>query len=220
VTFSGHRPSYTGDRPDVLRLVPTVTRRVLDVGCATGRLGAALAQRTGAEVWGVEPNRAFAAEARRRLYRVIARPVEDAIDQLDGAMFDLIVCADVLEHLADPACVLLRLRPLMTEGGRLVVSLPNVRFFDTFVQLGLRGTWPQRARGVHDRSHRHWFTDRDARTLFSDSGYEVESAAANYRLVERPSRVNKYAQLVALGPLRGFLAYQYLYRLRRSSKRG
>jgi 2-polyprenyl-3-methyl-5-hydroxy-6-metoxy-1,4-benzoquinol methylase len=205
--------SYTGERPDVAALVPRA-RRILDVGCATGAVGEALKRRTGAEVWGVEPDEALARDAERRLDRLLAVPVEEAIGALRDERFDVVVCADVLEHLDDPEATLRALRSLLEPGSCMVVSLPNVRFYDTFVQLALRGTWPRRERGLFDRTHRHWFTDGDARALFDSAGLVVEKAAANYRLVERPARLNRHARLFARGPLRPFLAYQYLYRLR------
>src|SRR3954453_1043831 len=62
--------AYTGSRPDVRALVPRSARRVLDLGCATGALGAALKEH-GAEVVGVEVDRAHAREAERRLDRVV-----------------------------------------------------------------------------------------------------------------------------------------------------
>ncbi len=209
--------SYTGDRPDVATLVPSAAR-ILDVGCATGTLGAGLKRRTGAEVCGVEPDARLAREARRRLDRLLATPVEDAIEALRDERFDVVICADVLEHLDDPEATLAALRTLLAPTGCIVVSLPNVRFYDTFVQLAVRGTWPRRERGLFDRTHRRWFTDRDARALFDSAGLVVEKAAANYRLLERPARVNRHAHLLAHGPLRPFLAYQLLYRLRPVAK--
>ena len=209
--------SYTGDRPDVAALIPPAGR-ILDVGCSTGTLGESLKRRTGAEVWGIEADTRPAREAARRLDRVLATSVEEAIDTLHDERFDVVVCADVLEHLDDPQATLAALRALLAPGGCIVVSLPNVRFYDTFVQLAVRGDWPRRDRGLFDRTHRHWFTDRDARALFDSASLVVEKAAANYRLLERPARLNRYARFVARGPLRGFLAYQYLYRLRPAAR--
>ncbi len=213
MTSAARHASYTGDRPDVLALVPPA-RLILDVGCASGRLGEALKRTTGAEVWGVEPDGTLVREARRRLDRVLATTVEETIGTLRGERFDVVVCADVLEHLDDPETTLAALEAMLSPGGCIVVSLPNVRFYDTFVQLAVRGTWPRRERGVFDRAHRHWFTDHDARAMFSSAGFVVEVTTANYRLVERPARLNRYARLLARGPLRPFLAYQHLYRLR------
>jgi methionine biosynthesis protein MetW len=218
VSSTAREASYTGDRPDVAALIPPAGR-ILDVGCATGRLGETLRRRTGVEVWGVEPERTLALEASGRLDRVLAIPVEDAVGTLRGERFDVVVCADVLEHLEDPEATLAGLRTLLVAAGCVVVSLPNVRFYDTFVQLAVRGTWPRRDRGLFDRTHRHWFTDRDARSLFRSAELVVERATANYRLVERPRPINRHARVVARGPLRPFLAYQHLYRLRPATMR-
>lgn len=43
-------PSYIGQRPDIERLIDGNARAVLDVGCSTGTLGAAIKARTGAKV--------------------------------------------------------------------------------------------------------------------------------------------------------------------------
>lgn len=48
------KPSYTGPRGDLARLVPEPCRSFLDVGCATGELGASLKRsRPGAQVVGL-----------------------------------------------------------------------------------------------------------------------------------------------------------------------
>jgi 2-polyprenyl-3-methyl-5-hydroxy-6-metoxy-1,4-benzoquinol methylase len=206
--------SYTGPRTDVLQLVPPTPRRVLDVGCATGRVGEEIKRRTGAEVWGIERDDAFAGEAAHRLDRVVAGDVDEILPRLRGEHFDVVICADILEHLPDPERSLAGIRDVLERSGCVVVSLPNVRFYDTFVQLGVKGTWPRRERGIYDRTHLHWFTDADARALFAGAGFVVDVARSNYRLIERPSRVNAAAHHFARGPLRGFLAYQHLYRLK------
>jgi 2-polyprenyl-3-methyl-5-hydroxy-6-metoxy-1,4-benzoquinol methylase len=205
--------SYTGRRPDILALVGEAPRRVLDVGCATGELGADLKERFGSEVWGVEPDSSFSRSAGDRLDHLIPLPLEEGLARLAGQEFDLIVCADVLEHLDEPLAALRQLRPMLGSGGRCIVSLPNVRFYETFVQLAFRGTWPRRERGLFDRTHKHWFTDADARALFAEAGFDVERAASNYRLRDRPGRLDRLARIIGRGPLRPFLAYQHLYRL-------
>ena len=53
--------AYEGERPEVQELVPAGARRILDLGCAAGALGAALKRRGGAEVVGVELDPAYAA---------------------------------------------------------------------------------------------------------------------------------------------------------------
>lgn len=65
-------PSYVGSRGDVQALVPSSAASILDVGCATGELGASLMRRLGATVVGIELCPAMAAVARTKLERVLA----------------------------------------------------------------------------------------------------------------------------------------------------
>lgn len=51
---------------------------------------------------GVEYAPEVAALAAERLDRVIATRIEDALPELPDNYFDVIICADVLEHLVDP----------------------------------------------------------------------------------------------------------------------
>jgi SAM-dependent methyltransferase len=204
--------SYTGIRDDVTSLVPAA-RRVLDVGCSDGSLGASL-RSGGAEVWGIDYDHGFATQAAEKLDRVLDGDAVERLAELDGERFDAVICADVLEHLVDPWDVLLQIGELLSPGGAVVVSLPNVRFYTTFVELGLRARWPRRDRGVHDRTHLRWFTDADARAMFADTGFAVTDAVTNYRLADRPMHpLNPHARRFARGPLKGVLAYQHLYRL-------
>jgi 2-polyprenyl-3-methyl-5-hydroxy-6-metoxy-1,4-benzoquinol methylase len=205
--------SYTGVRDDVTALVPATAKRVLDVGCSDGSLGAGL-RAEGMEVWGIEYDPAFAATAAERLDRVLEGDAAARLAEITES-FDAVICADVLEHLVDPWGVLRRIEALLAPGGTCIVSLPNVRFYTTFLELGIRGRWPRRDRGVHDRTHLRWFTDADARAMFAETGFVVDEAVTNYRLADRPThRLNLHAARVARGPLRGLLAYQHVYRLR------
>ena len=205
--------SYTGPRPDVLALAPEGACRILDVGCSDGTLGASLSG-IGVEVVGIEHDSALAARARKRLSEVFQGDATEALRSLSDESFDLVLCADILEHLPDPWATMREVRRVLTSGGACVVSLPNVRFWTTFTQLGLHGRWPRKDRGVHDRTHLSWFTDRDARQLFSETGFSVTDYAANHRLSDDPSRrLNRLARYVARGPVGPFVTYQNLYRL-------
>lgn len=98
-------------------------RRLLDVGCGHGLLMDE-ARRRGYRVQGLELSRAAVRHARERL----ALPVrEEALEQAEfgDRRFDVIVLADVLEHLQDPVGALERCRALLSPGGALVVVTPD-----------------------------------------------------------------------------------------------
>jgi len=217
---SEFNPSYVGRRSDVERLLPPGVHSVLDVGCSVGALGASIKASTGAQVTGIEYSPAMAAEAEKVLDRVFVGDATAVIDgtSLEGMQFDAIIFADVLEHLPDPWLVLRRAVRLLSPGGRIIASLPNIRHLSTIYHLVVLGYWPYRDRGIHDRTHLRFFTRRNVLELFRSANLEIESVDAKYRLVERPHRINRFAKYFALPGLRGFLAFQYLVTARPASK--
>ena len=98
--------AYENPRPAIQRRVPADTRRVLDLGCSSGAVGAAIRSRTGAEVVGVELDENYARRARERLSRVIEADIEELAGRPHLATelgeFDCLIAGDVLEHTRDP----------------------------------------------------------------------------------------------------------------------
>jgi methionine biosynthesis protein MetW len=212
-----HRPAsrlgaYGGDRPEVRALVPQGARRVLDLGCSMGAVGEALKREREVEIVGVEVDPAFAEAARQRLDRVVEADLEELLARDDPGLgpFDCVVAADSLEHLRDPWSALAGAVRLLEDGGSAVVSLPNVRFFETFWQLGVRGTWPRRDEGIFDRTHLRWFALRDARALLEGAGLEVTTVSSLIRVRPMGSRFDRWFGWLARTPLRELFAFQYV----------
>lgn len=213
--------AYESPRPDVQALVPAGVRRVLDLGCSSGALGAALKGREGCVVVGVERDASYAASARAVLDAVVEADLADFDPSLaaqrleageEGSSFDCVVCADVLEHLADPAVVLARAVGVLARGGCVVVSLPNVRHWETFWQLGVRGTWPRRSVGIFDRTHLRWFTLRDAWGLLEDAGLRVEAVERVLRVRPEGPMASRTARLLGRTPARTLVTWQHVLR--------
>lgn len=134
--------------------------RVLDVGCASGGLLALLRPRAG-HLAGLELSATAAHAAAQVADHVVQGALEDPDLPFEADSFDLVVLADVLEHLADPAAGLARAASWCRPGGGTVlVSVPNVAHWQARLTL-LRGRWPQEDSGTFDASHLRWF-DRDA----------------------------------------------------------
>lgn len=206
---------YTGARPDVVRMIRTSPKRVLDIGCGAG-LTAGLIAKLFPEtmVVGVEPDEKLAAAARSGMFTVLNARVDsaDTLESLEKlGPFDLIICADVLEHLPEPARVLSALTRLLIKGGALITSIPNVRHVSTFVSLGMFGIWPMRDRGIHDRTHLRFFTRRNILDLGRDAGLVLMKERRNLRLFEASAWSMIPAKLMDFWPFRGFLTFQYLH---------
>ncbi|MEW2454216.1 class I SAM-dependent methyltransferase [Streptomyces albus] len=115
------------ERPAMLALAGDVAgRRVLDAGCGSGALFAALRDR-GAEVTGLDASAGMLALARQRLGADAPLHVADLKDPLpfaDGA-FDDVVASLVLHYLEDWGPTLAELRRVLAPGGRLIASVDH-----------------------------------------------------------------------------------------------
>ena len=173
---------YETDRPDIQRHVPRDARRILELGCSSGALGAALKARQEVTIVGVEPSSVHAAEASERLDRVLAVDAEAFLraPRPPEAPFDCLIAADVLEHLVDPWSVLAGTVELLSPGATVVVSLPNVAYWRGLVRLVRSGRWPLDAEGVFDRTHLRWFTHDDALELLRQAGLRAVDVEPRY----------------------------------------
>jgi SAM-dependent methyltransferase len=145
-------------------------RRVLDIGCAGGYLGAILAER-GYEVTGVERPGGSSAGFPETV-RLVEADLDAGLPDLAGT-FDYVLCADILEHLKDPLALLRQIAPKLAAGGRLVASLPNSGnlYFRLTV---LAGRFPRHDRGLFDRTHLHFLVWDGWVDLLARGGFRVE----------------------------------------------
>jgi 2-polyprenyl-3-methyl-5-hydroxy-6-metoxy-1,4-benzoquinol methylase len=183
-------------RPGVQALFGHQPRRLLDIGCATGAVGAGLKGAIpGLWVWGCELNEQAAAVAARRLDHVSTAPRErwSADDLARIGSIDTVLLLDVLEHMYNPWAELEFLARHLPPGAQVVVSLPNVGHFAVLEQLA-RGAFPYSPQGILDVTHVRFFTYAGMLEMFDQTGFEVESASALSRspatpIAQFPARV-------------------------------
>lgn len=147
--------------------------RVLDIGCAAGSIAQFLREQRQCRVVGIEGNTDMALKARTYCEQVVIGDLEspDIFSDIKGP-FDIIICADVLEHLRCPESTLLQAGKLLKPEGRLIVSLPNIANWRIRLQL-LRGRFDYCDTGILDRTHLRFYTRRTAIELVQSCRFSI-----------------------------------------------
>ncbi len=196
-------------RTDLIQVIAKGAHSILEVGCAEGATGAALkANGCAGQVTGIELDADAARLASTRLDRVIFADVEK-IDFLKEALvpesFDYIICGDVLEHLRDPWYQLERLLILLKVGGKLIVSLPNIRYYGVLFPLMFNDDFTYQAAGILDRTHLRFFTKSSSEKMLKSAGL------TNLKLKSLMNkRRDKLLNLLSAGLLSGLVSPQWL----------
>ena len=144
-------------------------KRVLELGCATGSVTKVLAER-GCRVVAVEIDPDAAQLAKEWAEEVIVGDLDtiDLTAALGDATFEVVVAADVLEHLRDPGRCLQACLERLEPGGEVVLSIPNIAHGDVRLAL-LQGRFQYRPLGLLDESHLRFFTRASLEQFLADN---------------------------------------------------
>jgi 2-polyprenyl-3-methyl-5-hydroxy-6-metoxy-1,4-benzoquinol methylase len=164
---------YQQNRSEMLAFLPVNVGRLIDIGCGEGRFGEAVkARHPNCETWGLEPIAEAAVAATLRNDRVLNMPMEDTVE-LPTSYFDVVTMNDVLEHMTWPEPALALARRILCPGGKLILSLPNVRYYLNVRDLVFKNDWEYRDFGILDRTHFRFYTTKSATRLLQSNGFEV-----------------------------------------------
>ena len=153
--------------------------RILEIGCATGHLSEYLINEKKCTVTGVESDPDQAAVARQRGLEMITGHIDDPAVQaeldsrLSGAQpFEVVFMSQVIEHIAEPEAVLLKIREWLVEDGILIISTCNIAHWKCRLRL-LRGKWEYEDYGVFDHGHLRFFTLKSFAAMLEKCGYKT-----------------------------------------------
>lgn len=159
-------------------LVPVTAKNILEIGCASGRLGEAIKTRNGQINYvGIEIVPSAGELAKLKLDQVFVDNIE-YFDwkKLDSKFFDCIIFGDVLEHLIDPKKTLQAAIKNLTTDGDVITCLPNIGHWSIINGL-LHGTWDYADSGLLDRTHLRFFTIKTFKDLLNECGLNVVQEA-------------------------------------------
>lgn len=146
--------------------------KVLDVGCSDGYLAKFLPRN---DVYGVDYNPIALKRAQQWCKATKLSNLNDISDDtplLFNEKFDVIVFADILEHLLFPDKVLQYFKKMLKSEGKVIISLPNVALWRVRLQL-LFGKFDYTEYGVLDNTHLHLYTFKSAKKMVESSGLKV-----------------------------------------------
>ena len=149
---------FKGERSELKKFIPSDVKTVLEIGCGEGGFRASFNNHI--EYWGIEPNAEVSKIAESKLYKVFNATYEKVEKDIPNGYFDLIVCNDVIEHMIDHDFFFENIRNKMKEDGKLLISIPNVRFINNLYNLLFRKDWKYEEEGILDRTHLRFFTKK------------------------------------------------------------
>ncbi|MFA7240540.1 MAG: class I SAM-dependent methyltransferase [Sulfuricellaceae bacterium] len=170
--------------------VPLNAQSILDVGAGPGGVGKVLRNRGFAgRIVAIEPVAERIAPNAENYNELHACYIEDFKTE---QRFDVIMLADVLEHLHDPWQALQSLRPLLSAEGLLLVQVPNVMHPDFLLNF-VCGDARYVPAGICDITHIRWFNRLSIIRAVEEAGYSVKAVSRVYKNDQERSTANQPA---------------------------
>jgi SAM-dependent methyltransferase len=144
---------------------------VLELGSSTGRMSEMLRQR-GCHVTAVDTSVSAGTRAAGRADRFMLIDLESPNwpEQFRDEQFDIVIAADVIEHLRNPLELLGAVSRVLAPDGKLILSIPNVAHGTVRLAL-LSGRFEYSEIGLLDRTHVHHYTWKEILLLLEHAGW-------------------------------------------------
>ena len=150
-------------------------KSVLEIGCGPGSISKVLAKKNGCKVVGLEIDQSAIDKAAAHCVSVLKVDLNstDWPFLLDNsAKFDVVVAADVLEHLHNPWKSLQQMSTFIGPDGYMVISLPHVGHASVMACI-LNGDFEYRNWGLLDRTHIRFFCLKNVEHLVAQAGLKI-----------------------------------------------
>jgi len=205
---------YSNIRLDLVNLITKKDNfKVLEVGAGYGETLIYLKEsRNAKEVIGVDVNfDKLKKKSYDRTDKFIFGDIEKISLEEYKNHFDVIILADILEHLKNPKDILKKLKQNLKKDGEIIASIPNIRNSNALYKIFIKGSFLYEDEGLFDNTHLRFYCKKDMISLFNESGFKVsfiESALKNYRQKSIKKTINR----ITFGLFEEFLTTQYFIR--------
>ena len=172
----GKESEYDADRfrdllETILPFIPDRSTRIIDIGCATGKLLSLFTDKGYSATVGLDPSPGCATAA-EKLYgiKVLVGPFSKLAEIRET--FDCIILAGVLEHVLDIRDVLMLLLDHLSDSGIICVQVPDASRFSN---------WPDAPFQQFSTEHINFFSSLSLRNLLESLGaYEEKSVEGTH----------------------------------------
>ncbi|MDH4402702.1 MAG: class I SAM-dependent methyltransferase [Flavobacterium sp.] len=205
---------YSNIRLDLINLIDKKSQnlKVLEIGAAYGETLFYLKKNgIASEVVGVD---IFEDAKNKQNYKPLDQFIFGDIEKIDlpeyFQHFDLILLADVLEHLFEPKSVLETLKKYLKEDGKIIISMPNIRYYSALYKIVFKGDFKYEESGIFDYTHVRFYCRKNIQELLETAGYKVlkqESSIINYQ----GKSIAKLINLITFGIFEEFFSTQYFF---------
>lgn len=169
---SGHHHNYL--LPPLLKFLNTVQQnrtkklRVLDIGCGNGSLSYLVAKQ-GCEVIGIEDSASGVATASKNFPEckfIYASVYDLPYSELEGS-FDVVISAEVIEHLQFPRELIRAAKKCLKPNGSLILTTPYHGYLKNLV-MSLTGKMDSHFTVLWDGGHIKFFSVQTLSTLLTE----------------------------------------------------
>jgi 2-polyprenyl-3-methyl-5-hydroxy-6-metoxy-1,4-benzoquinol methylase len=219
MNYNEKAPDYFSNiRKDLINLIDANAKdlKILEVGAAYGETLYYLKQNgIAAEAVGVD---IFEDTKNKQNYKPLDRFIFGDIEKIElpeyNQYFDLILLPDVLEHLFEPKSVLETLKKYLKEDGKIIISMPNIRYYSALYKIVFKGDFKYEESGIFDYTHVRFYCRKNIQELLETAGYTIlkqESSIKNYQ----GKSLSKLINLITFGIFEEFFSTQYFFVVRK-----
>ncbi len=210
------RNYFSGVRLDIVSLLPdNPHQKILEIGSgACNTLLYIKEKNIAAEVMGVEMMSIPGSNQQHPLIdHFQLANIENEEIAASNEYFDVIICADVLEHLADPWTMIENLTGYLKTNGLLIVSIPNIREVKTMFGILFKADFKYDiSGGILDKTHLRFFCKKNIKALLTTQKLQPVYCTPNFLLKAVPSgRKRRIINLMSFKLFEDLLTVQYIF---------
>ncbi len=144
-------PGYSEEKTKIFLSWIGTGKKVLDIGCFDGR-ESYLIKKQRNEVYGMDKMKSALEQAEKKGIKVFRLDIEKDKWPFDKNFFDIVLAADIIEHLVDTDSFLENVKEILKTDGRLILTTPNLASLGRRLML-LFGKNPYMEVSKYDKIH-------------------------------------------------------------------